>query len=99
MQKANASDASTIPASELLPRFHRRYHTHNPEAGRNASREVLVSPAIPHRNPNSNQGLSPFRSSRSSASQKISASRKAARLVSHTQRVHQYMTGGITAHN
>src|SRR5216683_6190015 len=45
VQTTNTSDASTIPVSEGLPRFQRRYHAHNPEASRNASREVLVRPA------------------------------------------------------
>src|SRR5260221_201457 len=99
MQTTNTNEASATPVSEGLPRFQRRYHAHNPEAGRNASREVLVSPAIPHSSPNESHGFSPFLSSRSRVSQKISASSSAARLVSHTQRVHQYMTGGITPHS
>ena len=51
------------------------------------------SPEQPEPNPRT----SPSLSSRSSVSQKTSASSNAARLVSHTQRVHQYITGGITA--
>src|ERR1700693_2118857 len=97
MLTTNSSDASTTPASEDVPRLQRRYHAHSPEAGRNASREVLVRPAIPQSSPNSSHGFSPSLSSRSKVSQKISASKSAARLVSQTQRVHQYMTGGITA--
>src|SRR6266852_5743640 len=99
MQTTNTSDASATPASEGLLRFQRRYPHHTPEAGRNASMEVLVSPAIPHNSPNLSHGFNPLRSSRSRVSQKISARSSAARLVSQTHRVHQYMTGGITAHS
>src|SRR5258708_1641688 len=98
-QTTNVSDATTIPVSEVLPRFQRRCHVHSPEAGRNASREVLVRPAIAHNSPNSSQGPTPSRSSKSRVSQKITARSSAARLVSHTHRVHQYITGGITAHS
>src|SRR6267154_1715753 len=97
MQATNTSAASTTPVMEGLSRFARRYHAHNPAAGRNASREVLVRPAIPHSSPNCSHEVNPFLSSRSRVSQKMRASSSAARLVSHTQRVHQYMTGGNTA--
>jgi len=56
------------PGSEDLLRFQRRYHAHSPDAGRNASREVLVSAAMPQNSPNSIQGTSPSLSSRSSVS-------------------------------
>ena len=59
-----------------------------PDAGRNASSTVLFSAAMPHSRPNSSQGIMPSRSSMVSASQKITASNNADRLVSHTQRVH-----------
>ena len=52
MQAANISADSTTPASEGLPRFQRRYHAYSPAAGRNASREVLASAAIPQSSPN-----------------------------------------------
>src|SRR5271165_2838365 len=99
MQATNANADSATPASDCLPRFRRRYHAHKPEAGRNASREVLASAAIPQSSPNWIHGTNPSLSSRSSVSQKTSASSNAARLVSHTQRVHQYITGGIIAHS
>src|SRR3954462_15462200 len=98
MQATNISADRTTPGSEDLLPFHRRYHAHSPEAGRNDSREVLVSAAMPHSSPNSIQGTSPSLSSKSSVTQKMIAKSKAAKLVSHTQRVHQYMTGGISAH-
>src|ERR1700736_2259698 len=99
MHAMNTSDAAPTPASERWPRLMRRYQAHSPDAGRNASREVLARPATPHSSPNSSQGRSPWRSSSSRVSQKISASSSAARLVSHTQRVHQYMTNGVSAHS
>src|SRR6184192_759373 len=68
-------EANAIPPTDRLPLFARRYHAHNPEAGKKASMEGFVSAAPPHRKPNS------------SVSQKIIASSNAARLVSQTQRV------------
>src|SRR5580704_4423286 len=91
------TDASTTPPSERLPRFQRRCQGHNPETGRKASREVLVRALTPHSNPNHSHGFHPSFSSSSRVSQKITASSRAARLVSHTQRVHQYMTDGSKA--
>src|SRR6266481_3901944 len=85
MQAKNTSPDSTTPVSEDLPRCQRRYHAHSPEAGRNASREVLARTAIPQSKPNWIHGTSPSLSSRSS--------------VSQTQRVHQYITDGLTAHS
>ncbi len=52
MQAKKTTDASTTPANDRLPRRARRYHTHNPEAGRNESREVLLNAVTPHSNPN-----------------------------------------------
>src|SRR5450755_452053 len=68
-------------------------------AGRNASREVLVSAATPHNIPNSVQSRMPSRSSSTSVSQKSIASNSAARLVSQTQRVLQNITDGSSTHN
>src|SRR5579862_4994769 len=99
MHATNTPADTTTPVSEGLPRFQRRYHAHSPEAGRNASREVLARAATPQSRPKRNQGISPSFSSRSRVSQNKIASSNAARLVSHTHRVHQYMTGGITAHS
>src|SRR4029077_8266449 len=96
-QGIKSKEANPPPANERLPRFQRRYHAHNPAAGRNASREVLVRAAIPQTSPNWSHGVSPSLSSRSSVSQKMSASSSAARLVSQTQRVHQNITDGKTA--
>src|SRR5438876_1959047 len=87
MQAKNMIEATATPPIDRLPRFARRYHTHNPEAGKNDNIEVLVSAAIPHSSPNSNQGRIQSCSSSSSVSQKMIASSNAARLVSHTQRV------------
>src|SRR5581483_7001963 len=98
MHATQTSDARTMPAKEDFPRFHRRHQTHSPEAGRNESREVLVNAEMPHSSPNSSHGFHPSLSSKSSVSQKITARRRAARLVSHTQRVHQYITEGSNAH-
>src|SRR5579862_1251273 len=97
MQATNIRADNATPISEDLPHFQRRYHTHSPEAGRKASREVLARAAIPQSMPKRTHGNSPSFCSRSSVSQKRIASSNAARLVSHTQRVHQYITGGITA--
>src|SRR5258708_18256370 len=94
MQAKNKTEASTTPANDGLPRLARRYQAHNPEAGRNASSTVLLRAVIPQSTPNSSQGLRPSRSSRASVSQKIVAINRADRLVSHTQRVHQYITCG-----
>src|SRR5246127_5446503 len=87
MQAKNMIEAAATPPSDRLPRFARRYHTHNPEVGKNDNMEVLVSVAIPHSSPNSNQGHRPSCSSTSSVSQKMIASSNAARLVSQTHRV------------
>ena len=75
---------AATPASDALPLFEERYQAHSPEAGRNESSEVLVKAATPHSMPNAIHGVTPVRSSISSVRQKISASRNAARLVSHT---------------
>src|ERR1700686_1560296 len=98
MVAAKKTDANAIPASDGFPAFHRRYHTHNPDAGKNEISEVFVSAATPHSKPNPIHGVRPFSSSSSSVSQKMTASNKAARLVSHTQRVDQYITIGNNAH-
>src|SRR5579863_6154570 len=97
MQPKKTSDASTTPPNEVLPRLERRPHAHNPAGGKNASREVPFNAMMPHSNPNSNQGSHPSRSSSVSATQKISASSRADRLVSHTARVHQNITFGSSA--
>src|SRR5438105_13946435 len=87
MQAKNMIEATAIPPTDRLPLFARRYHAHNPEAGKKASMEGFVSAAIPHSRPNSSQGRRPSRSFSSSVSQKMIASSNAARLLSHTQRV------------
>src|ERR1700739_162718 len=97
MHAKKTADASTTPSNDFLPRLARRYQAHNPAAGRNDSSGVLFSAAMPHNNPNSNQGMSPSRSSMISASQTIMVSRRADRLVSHTERVHQNITLGSKA--
>src|SRR5207248_981245 len=89
--------ASVAPATAGTPRFLCLYTAHNPEAGRNASREVLVSPATPQSTPKPIHGTIPSSSSILSVSQKLKASRSAARLVSQTHRVHQYITDGSNA--
>jgi hypothetical protein len=86
-----------MPAKAGFRSFDRRYQTHSPDAGRNESREVFVKAEIPQSRPNSSHGFHPLRSSKSRVSQKISASRSAAKLVSQTQRVHQYITEGNNA--
>src|SRR5215813_4130918 len=92
-------DANTMPASERLPAFRLRYQIQRPDTGKNASSDVLVSADTPQSIPNASHGLQPSRSSMSRVSQKINASRNAARLVSQTQRVHQYITDGNNAHS
>src|SRR5439155_21696095 len=95
---AKNRDASATPPSEGFPFFHRRYQGHIADAGRNDSREVLVRAAAPHSRPNAIHGSAPSSSSSFSASQKMRVSSRAARLVSQTQRVHQYITVGKSAH-
>ena len=92
MQAKKITDASTIPPKEDLPRLLRWYHAHKPDTGKNESREGLVSAATPQSSPKKSQGLRPFVVSKLRVRRKISAMSKADRLVSHTQRVHQYMT-------
>src|SRR5437899_9712555 len=94
MHKRNKADASTTPLKDGLPRLNRRYQAHTPETGRNESSALLVSAATPQSRPNCSHGRSPSLSSISRASEKIAASKSAARLVSHTQRVHQNITDG-----
>src|ERR1700733_13433567 len=89
--------ASMTPPSERLPSLARWYQTHNPETGRKESKAVLVSPATPHSKPNCSQDLGPSSASMVSVRKKITASSSAARLVSHTQRVHQKITDGSSA--
>src|SRR5882724_1158452 len=88
MQAKNMIEATAIPPTDRLPLFARRYHAHNPEAGKKASMEGFVSAAIPHSRPNSSQGRRPSRSFSSSVSQKIIASSNAARLVSQNHDAH-----------
>src|SRR5580658_10061811 len=98
MQAKNTIEASTTPPKDFLPRRVRRYQAHNPAAGRNDNKEVLLSAMMPQSNPNSNHGSQPSRSSIVSASQIIVVSSSAARLVSQIARVHQNMTLGSRAH-
>src|SRR5262249_48627947 len=97
MVAAKNKDERATPGSEAKPFCCRRYHAQSPEAGRNPSREVLVNAAIPHNIPYTIHGFAPLTSSSLRVSQKRIASSNAARLVSHTQRVHQYMTDGNSA--
>src|ERR1700733_3741739 len=97
MQARKIIEASITPPNERFLFVQRRCQAHKPEAGRNARREVLVRAAKPQSTPNSIHGKGPSRSSKVRASQKIKVNRNAARLVSHTQRVHQYMTKGSSA--
>src|SRR2546427_9756761 len=98
MQARNTPEATTIPARERLPSFQRRCQIHNPEAGRKASNDVLVRAAMLQSSPNCSHGFQPCLPSITSVSQKRTASRKVARLVFHTQSVHQYITDGRSAH-
>src|SRR5579872_2283599 len=98
MHAKKMTAASTTPAIDRLPHFARRYHVHNPAAGRNDSREVLLRAVMPQSSPNLIHGSQPSRSSMVSASQKIVVRSSAARLVSHTARAHQNMTFGSKAH-
>src|SRR5271166_3908825 len=98
MQTANTMDAITTPPRGRFPAFARRYQAHNPATGKNESREVLFSAAMPQSKPNQIHGNGPSRSSSVSTSQKIVARSSADRLVSHTQRVHQKITFGSSAH-
>src|SRR6266851_3110125 len=98
MVAAKNNAANTPPASADLPFFEDPYQAHNPEGGRNESREVLVRATTPQSMPNAIQGMTPVSSSISSVSQKITASSSAARLVSHTERVDQNMAKGSSAH-
>src|ERR1022692_3643031 len=91
MQAAKTRDASTTPVNDGFPPCARRYQAHSPETGRNARSTVLFSAAIPHSRPKNSHGLRPSRSSMVSASQKITANNSADKLVSQTQRVHQYI--------
>src|SRR5215471_9634807 len=88
----NMSDDTTTPPSDFFPALARWIQPHKPDAGRNASNTGLFSAAIPQSPPNTIHGLKPSRSSKVSAIQKITATNSAERLVSHTQRVHQYIT-------
>src|ERR1051326_3920392 len=90
--------AKAIPGSDDRFCFLLRYQTHNPDAGRKDRREVLVKAATPHKSPKAFHGSEPSISSSFNVSQKIRASSRAARLVSHTQRVHQYIIVGRRAH-
>src|SRR5882672_9422414 len=98
IQARNMREARMIPARERLLSFQRRYQIQSPEAGRKASNEVFVRAAMPQISPNSSHGFQSSFSSITSVSQKSTASKSAARLVSHTQRVHQYVTDGRSAH-
>src|SRR5262249_24686141 len=54
---------------------------------------------MPHSRPNTIQDFVPSVSSSCNVNQKITARISAVRLVSHTQRVHQYITEGKSAHS
>src|SRR4030095_1418609 len=93
----NTSEAKITPLREFLPCFQRQYQIHNPEMGRNESREVLVSATTPQSRPNSIHGFQPSLSSMTSVNQKIRASKKVATLFPHPQRVAKAITGGSKA--
>src|SRR5215469_9092613 len=61
--------------------------------------KITAAKAIPLSNPNCTQGLRPSRFSKSSANQKMVVSNRADKLVSHTHRVHQYITYGNRLQN
>src|SRR5947209_18070325 len=92
------TDAETTHARDFLLTFGRRYHVHNPAAGRNASRDVPFRAMTPQSRPKPNHGRQPSSSSIARQSQIASASSSAERLVSHIARVHQNMTLGSSAH-
>src|SRR5208283_5961444 len=94
---AKMTDARTTPPSERLPSLARWYQAHKPETGRKDNSAVLVSAAAPHSKPNRSHNLSPSFWPISSVRWKITASNSAARLVSHTQCVHQKLKGGSSA--
>src|SRR5579862_3468825 len=98
MHAQNTAADSATPAKDRFPRPARRYHAHNPVAGRKASRDVPFSAITPHNNPKPNQGSQPSRSSITSVSQMTRANNRADRLVSQMARVHQNMTLGSNAH-
>src|SRR6267154_4087380 len=97
MAATKKAEAKTTPPKERFPLFDRRHHAHSPDAGRNDSNETFVSAATPQSTPNPIHGVGPSKSSSFRVSQKIKASSSAARLVSHTQRVDQYITEGKSA--
>src|SRR5579872_1730460 len=97
MQAMKTRDATVTPNKDGLPRLARWYQAQSPEAGRKAISTVLFSAAIAHRRPKSIHGFMPSRSSMVRVSQKIMATSRAEKLVSHTQRVHQYITWGSSA--
>src|SRR6266498_626886 len=90
-------EASTTPAKDGLPNFARRYQDHSPAPGRNANRDGLFSATMPQSRPKPNQGIHPSRSSMVRASQRITASSRADKVVSQTDRVHQKITLGSSA--
>src|SRR5579872_1692872 len=98
MQAKKMKAERTTPASDRFPDFARRYHAHNPAAGKNDKREVLFSAMIPHSRPNSNHGHHPSPSSSLSVSQMTVANSNADKVVSQIHRVHQNMTFGRSAH-
>ena len=97
MQAKKTTEASTTPPIDFLPRCARRRQAHSPAAGRNNRSAVPFNAVMPQRNPNSNQGSQPSRSSKVRASQTMAASSSADKLVSQTQRVHQNITFGSNA--
>src|SRR3989442_3945 len=96
---AKNSEASITPASDRLFLFQRRCQAHKPDAGRNESREVLVSTATPQSRPKAIHGFAPSISSSFRVSQKMTARSRAVTLVSQTHRVHQYITDGSSDHD
>src|SRR5580698_6994778 len=98
MHAKNMTAANTTPPSDGRPRLARLHHAHNPEAGRNDNSDGLVNAATPHSKPKPTHSFRSSASSITKVSQKITASNSAARLVSHTQRVHQKTIGGNNAH-
>ena len=92
MQAKKISDARIIPWNEHLPSLLRCHHAQIAETGRNDNSTGLFNAAMAQRSPKQTQGIKPSFSSISSVSKKIRARSRAERLVSHTHRVHQYIT-------
>ena len=85
------ADANTTPAIEGSPRLWRRYHTHNPENGRNDNIDGFDSAATPHSAPKMAQPFHPCQSSSSRDTKTIRLSNSGVSVVSQTQCMDQYI--------